>query len=120
MRILFQFYLIIAIINWVPFVSPSIVNLIKYFTLTSFVILNNGYVLKGNTPFSRDKLIFILLCLVIPAILNYGGPFKIVTNLVDNVFPFILVNAIINSKLSKEEIVQSFKNVCFFVAFISF
>lgn len=114
----FLIYLCLAPINWLPLVSPEIVNVLKYFFFGILLIIcvsKQGHPRKVNSFFSFPYYVLILIC-ALPAILFAYS--DVLTNIIDISFLFLMNYVIIESGLTKEELFRIFFKVSIFIGFI--
>lgn len=109
--ILFQAYLTIAPINWLPFISPEMVNMVKYVLvsiLCYYTFLTRGIKVKPYYFFSIDYLSLIIICAIPAVVRSYDN---ILFNLLDYIFIFLMYWIIRSSYLSRDELLKIFYKV---------
>ena len=109
--IVLQVYLTLAPINWLPFVSPVVINLIKY--LLVLILSYQTFVTKGISVkpyyfFSFNYLLLIIVC-ALPAIFRTYD--NVIYNILDYVFIFLLFWIIRGAALSRQELFDIFYKV---------
>lgn len=108
---LFQAYLILAPINWLPFIPPLYVNLVKYILvvfLCYFTFLTRGIKVQQYYFFSIPYLFLILACAMPAIFMSYEN---IIFNLLDVIFIFLMFWIIKGSVLSQEELFEIYYKV---------
>ncbi len=115
---LLQLYLILAPINWVPFLPAQAVNISKYilFTLLIFsTFFPNGFRIKPYKFFSVTYFFFVLVCTVPAIIMSYDNP---LLDILGILLIFCMNWVINNSLLSREELFRIFYRVTLVIGFI--
>lgn len=113
---LLQVYLTIAPINWLPFISPQLVNLAKYIIITILcfkTFITKGINVKPYYFFSINYLLLIIL-MAIPAIFTSYD--NVVLNILDYVFIFALFWIIRSANIERAELFHIFYKVALVIS----